>query len=623
MSYEELTPDKLATEATPDTSRGRQKNNSLPIVQTVPETHTRKPHGKPRAYTRAPLQAKLSRTASASSITLNSNRPSLNRSKSSDGHIKPRPGGALKRNRSITKAAGLFPLTKTNSNQSLKSDKSTTSLKGLASGHTSNGILPFTGLKTSTKKERAILRMNADSTGDDYEDMEDEAETPALTLEPQRFDAVDLTSHIDEVHDNNTGESRPHNEFARSSAASSSNDLTMSNNMYGGSLLLSQSTGLVRNISERPSMSNNKDPTPNSMLSFQAAGPSSKAVNRTTSTNDHHGQAPIRPNNILHRSAMRLNQMARYPKTEKAPLSDFLINDNQKVADHSHDTRTQQRLWLQRENSLMDVPNYDLGNFDMSNLSLNQMMFSHAYSSTSLAGPRSGNLAGIEPAAESTNDAERAQTKSSRANLATLHDLIMSSDDTLQQQLQSAHIGHPADTSKSMLNVTWFMLGAQSHQSSIQLRTEFERMNREYLNVRRYTNPVNESLKRTSRYFQATRGVEISKRSKNGADPSPALASKNETTFKALSELYHNDKSQVNETLNRFWQDALSDLLSSGHSTPRENSHHGAPNMRGQTQQAHSRNPSDYNGATPSRAKPAPTTRAVKLAAQISGQSRL
>ncbi|EGV61377.1 hypothetical protein CANTEDRAFT_114855 [Yamadazyma tenuis ATCC 10573] len=144
-------------------------------------------------------------------------------------------------------------------------------------------------------------------------------------------------------------------------------------------------------------------------------------------------------------------------------------------------------------------------------------------------------------------------------------------------------------------------------QNPIQSRVEFERLNREYLNVRRYLNPVGESLNRVK---NNTIRIEKSKESPPGLN-------KNGNTFQEFAPHYQEKEKEVNGTLNKIWQEAL---LSTSSIKPQQQqlpySRSPKQMQKPQMQRIPSRN--QYMNFRNSQT---PTTRAVKLAAQAQAAS--
>lgn len=298
-------------------------------------------------------------------------RPHLDRSRLSETIRRP----PHKRNlRSFTKLTGLQPMTRTQLNNSVKLKK--TALSGLVKlkkTH-SDQLLLLTnslllvgkvgGLLPSARAGRAILLLN--EADNDYEDLSDGLYEYKEPKKP---------SSLDKSYDN----------------------------LYGGLLLLSQSTGLTRKIAPEPFE--------------ELSGISFKARPYADTNGELVDVRLYQPQQLIFSNLQRTS-------------SQFLGAKRSNASPTSHaghpETRTQQRLWLQRENLLMDV-------------------------------------------------AER---------------------QVLQSPQTSSAGSPPATPHESASNLLYLL---QGQQNLIQLRTEFERLNREYVTVRRHRNPVAEALSRLER----------------------------------------------------------------------------------------------------------------------------
>lgn len=583
------------------------------------------PDKRQRRQMHARSQSHTKITTRLSTSGLNA-KPNLSRSKSTDGIIRAaRPG--VKRNRLYTKLQGFAPLTKTTLNGSakgihpLKRNDLSGSLKGLAPlrkttlnllalGKTSldqlirqsksaTSLKSITvGLKTSQKRGRAILKLNEEEDG--FEDLDQDSE-------PENVRAVSnehLQKHFqpEEVYDFKEpyqGTFKNPSKVPYSKAedfnkeplfTESSTDDLMSKNLYGGSMLLSQSTGLTRKIpntdmaidlatsqkSERSEQSEMSDKV-GSGISFQAR---------------LHGERPEEPvkppsyqpnqtifNNLQRTNLHFLSNQKQQRSQNQVPVLQQVANSGANSKDFSSylsngtniETRTQQRLWLQRENLLMDVPTTDASRIsNFSNLSLNNLMFSHNYSTTNVR-DLSATVQGVlgQPGSSPVSENGTPQENQSVTNLLYL--------------IQSGH------------------------QNSIQSRTEFERLNREYVNVRRHLNPVAKALNRVRSYMAGP--LELPKKSKN----SSSALSQNANSFEDFVPASDRREEESQMLIGKLWQDAL--LLSSSSSASMQLYQQEQQQHHQQQQQQQQQQMRQYRGmgATPTRSMP-PTTRAVKLA---------
>lgn len=330
----------------------------------------------------------------------------------------------------------------------------------------------------------------------------------------------------------------------------SSTDDMMSSNMYGGSLLLSQSTGLTKKVDPKlqyssvnsvsiPRIHSSMDSNHSesiSGISFKANRYDQHQLAEPITTNKN-----VAPNNSYQTNQTIFNNLQRTGASQlpkKAITNNNSTNANNVVYNFSNflntnkeqsqvsgppqtmETRTQQRLWLQRENSLMDVANVDANNF--SSLSLNNLMFSHNQSKTNMrdyfsSKPGSG-MTAITPG----------------------------------NQLAQA-----PKTPVATNNINGLLMMVQNGgQSSIQSRTEFERTNREYLNVRRHLNPIGESLHRLEKQ---NKDLIVPKTRKGNSSTSfkSNNHSGNGNSFKEFSPLYQEREEEGQVLLKKLWQDAI------------------------------------------------------------------
>ncbi|EGW35060.1 uncharacterized protein SPAPADRAFT_48111 [Spathaspora passalidarum NRRL Y-27907] len=654
--------------------------SNLPLNNPSMSSLSKKPQysGRLKSHNRSLSHNKLFSTSSGASGSGASQgmRPNLNRSKSSDVLTRNRQALSLKRNsRSFTKVAGLQPLTKTTSNQSLKSNKSNTSLKGYNAAI--SGIAPpQIGLKSSTKRERAILRLNDNDA--DYEDVED-AETYRNTTPPipERFNSDEsipaasdhseqnIPSLFEQINrmvppsavptptvekenkleqqeyshpklkENRTEEEEEEEEEERqdssnsdklevvvegntidsslsksnmgSNRSSTDNDYSPPNaNLYGGSLLLSQSTGLLRKIDPMSSnMMNQKNsfrdqslPFNNSIsgISFKA-NPMTNLAQPVINNQNVIQNNSYQPNQTIFNNLQRTNNQLitntrKQPQTEPPPpqqqqqqqqqrqqqqqqheelinsisngannFTDFLRTNSSSSTDggahgHNAETRTQQRLWLQRESSMMDVTaNMDssrLPNF--SNLSLNNLMFAHNYNNQSHL-----NVRDLQHQQQQQQQQQQIQQQHNMPQ-----PLTPVTSTTNGGGGSSAYAA--AAVGEGLTNIgtiNGILTQVQGH-SSIQSRTEFERLNREYLNVRRHLNPVGESLNRLDKHIQGE--LKVSKHSRQGPQQNPDKEQPNSNSFKEFCPSFQEKESEVLSTVGRLWQDAI--FTSLGSSSP-------------------------------------------------------
>jgi hypothetical protein len=565
-------------------------------------------------------------------------RPQLGRSKSTDGFTSrltshpstgsistlTRPNGPLKKNpRSFTKPTGLQPLTKLTLNPLIKSSKSNSSLKGLTVGG-------LNGLKSSARKGRAVLRLNDDDN--DFEDTGSPPDDPAVQQAPPppppsapspqaqppvESSKSDPPQDVAAVPDTQAQSSFPSSKAAHPDDAylyQSSEDL--SNNVYGGLLLLSQSTGLTKKIDNTIKVAADAqtgDLVHHVPLRLTGSANSDSQTGISFNANPIDGKVAepiittktVEPVNSYQPSQTILNnlQRTRNPAATRAQSTNvanqeandlnannfqyFLknnnLNQNHKTITTAgvtsakpddvaapnpshHDNRTQQRLWLQRENSLMDINSIDPTQLaNLSSLSLNHLMFSHQ------GGLVSDHL--HMPPPHQHQHQHHQQPHQLQLQLQLRLQKLQQQQQLLQQHQQhqvstptAQVIGGPVNLGLAPSESTSSLYGLfsniqSSQQNSIQSRTEFERLNREYLNVRRHLNPVGESLNRTKEYLKSVHPQQIPKTRKQqlqpASEPGSMSPSVTANTFKDFSPSFHEKEAETTMLINRIWQTAV------------------------------------------------------------------
>lgn len=505
----------------------------------------------------------------------------------------------LKRTTLNTSGKGVPYLSKANLDQSIKSNKSNSSLRGMSASAVG-------GLKTSSKRGRAILKLNEDTADQEYEEISEDSEEDeagqenfgALSntdlqrqyqpTEDVQNDQVNVEGEIRSSQEPDNGiksstltrlnqgdppvkpvSKLPENlekqqELERTASktsftgnGSSSDDL-ISKNFYGGSMLLSQSTGLTRKIntsnepigyvSEESDLVKNP-PEGMSGIVFNTRNDDQRRKELQGTRTPATAAGSYQPNQTIFSNLQRTNTQflsdMKLQSNSQSKESDigsqlqqlgeaannrdfsrFLNTGSGGNHNQNHDTRTQQRLWLQRENSLMDIgTNIDpskLSNF--SNLSLNKLMFAHNYNA-SMTNVREG-AAGINSQANLTPGSDNGTPRDS--NLAAFGD------------------------NSSVTNLLYLV--QSGHQNSIQSRVEFERLNREYINVRRHVNPVAESLNRVEAYVTASKGLDVQKKQgKKGNSGQTRSAN----SFKEFAPRWEEKQGEVANSIGRLWLEAL------------------------------------------------------------------
>lgn len=355
-------------------------------------------------------------------------------------------------------------------------------------------------------------------------------------------------------------------------------DDLMSSNMYGGSLLLSQSTGLTKKIDPKlqystvnsvsiPKIQASMDSEHSesiSGISFKANRYDQQQIAEPITTSKN-----VIPNNSYQTNQTIFNNLQRtgntYLPSKTKPVNNTSNNNNNSndstnlsnsissnnvynfsnflntSKEQAHapsqniETRTQQRLWLQRENSLMDVANVDSNNF--SSLSLNNLMFAHNQSRTNMR--------------------DYFSSKSGSGLNALTPGNQLSQIPKQNNSVSSMNVSNNANNINGLLT-----MAQNGGQSSIQSRTEFERTNREYLNVRRYLNPIGESLHRLEKLH--SKDLIYSKpRKKDNQNQQSNTSLKsnyhsgNGNSFKDFSQLYQEGEQEGQALLQKLWHEAI------------------------------------------------------------------
>lgn len=570
----------------------------------------------------------------------------------------------LKRiNRSYTKLNGLQPLTKTLSNGSISRALSTlqpltltmlsnslklglrkTSLNGSTKG------LPITlnktlldvliksnksaGLKTSSKRGKAILLLNEDASGE-YEDLSD-GDTTGETIDDEESKLRDeqpgpVTAAAPEnayevpnpQNFTDPGSQPPIETTVGSPPGKGYTDFasgTSNANAYGSSFLLSQSTGKTRkfNGGEVP-MGSELLQTSDSGLSFKPRPNLLPPKHANVATTRQNALASsYQPNQLIFSNLQRTNTQYLKEQRVQAPLgppiqlaapngrrtlgntqSQLKKSTSNEIISHKPENRTQQRLWLQRENSMMDVvargggggsgmAGIDASNIaNFSSMSLNKLMFSHNYSSSNIKDNVFGGVGGL-------NLLSLAQTLSS-----------VSPNESYVNSNAAANNG-------SVTNLLYIL--QSGYQNSIQLRTEFERLNREYVNARRHQNPVAASISRVKQYTHGEASLEAQKKNKKSTFKQSA------NSFAEFAPRSQDEEEAAMALVNKMWLQALiENATASSSEEPKVSPLKLSPQSKGYFGQNHENVKSQ--ASMPAR-MPAPITRAVKLALAASGETQ-
>lgn len=710
-------------------SRGRTKQSVGPV--SLGQANTSRKANKGKAG-RLGLQLKLQTLPPAALVAV-LHRPGLGRSKSTDGLLRSK----VRSNRLFTKLSTVHPLTKTLSGGTLAHIsllaaaavaqaahsghaklRLTLSLKALAE----SPLAPIIGLKLSSRKGKAILRLNDDAEDDEYEDVDLVAEdelsrhgsvsqvkpnhtTTDISLhsidcppsqQPSRIKLPSLDCSVSQEHytepskqgievrkprhsaeprqnvhtslirsqspfsrslevqvslrtlsslpglellrqplvrlhlrHQNVGvelpprdpgdasgsrSTRSHHHSDRSysrallphehsvSTRSSTDDL-MSGAAYGGSMLLSQSTGLTRKVNPGSSTGHSGSGVhdggdqliPESSGSVMAAQSSPQEGILFKASGETHANAksdgPTTRGRKGHYGYQEKNSapFSSQPRPDanfSNNFAQFLNLDATGTSQGQHpllvETRTQQRLWLQRENSLMDVPHLDANNLNnFSNLSLSNLMFSHNQSSTNMQQMAAN--AGFSRDGAYTSlgrDSTRGSFQGSggvtpqgyegsgdpSVNNVQLQFTGALATPSVERQLVYGGTDGTSTPGGEALNLNTFLrLVLSSSNHRVSQKMEFERLNREYLNLRRYRNPVAELLDRIADLehvdqIKIKKTRDISKKKESGL--ATVRGSTGAVSNNAESDTAIERDTEAQALVSKLWQDAISSKAS-------------------------------------------------------------
>lgn len=507
-----------------------------------------------------------------------------------------------------------------NTNHEEPQQESNSQVQGKHEDRHSSSPSPSLAQESSTHQQ--------ETSTDQQEPSKDHQES---SKEPQESAQKDPSSPQKQPSNENDEQSQPHTTI-------STDDL--GNNLYGGSLYLSQSTGLTRKMDSQMRPQEGDIPVGsassevNGGISFKAHPmdlnhniaepiitnknaikensyqPNQTIFNNLQRTNNQYVNSKRQSNqndgdtrNMNQpaygtvKSTLQRNKSHNHQQNQtKVPIgqingpnnfSNFLNNNTSKNIDNT-DTRTQQRLWLQRENSLMDVSVDPSQLANISSLSLSNLMFANSYHQTgnhfnqpttpiTPGGNLNMMMTPIGSVPGQSMPGSYQQTRGLTNNNNNSQTSLQTNNDTLSQV--------------NNVNGLYFML-QNGQQNPIQSRIEFERLNREYLNVRRYLNPVGESLNRTK---NNTIVIKKSTQSKEN-NQELSIQNMNANNFKEFSPKFHEKEADIGTKINKIWQDALVLTLSfneSGNSG--DNKPESQPLNNGSGAYTHSNYSSDTN----------------------------
>ncbi|KAF7581890.1 TORC1 subunit TCO89 family protein [Clavispora lusitaniae] len=544
LHHQETSPDLHISRAATKTPPGK-KNHSR-----------RAPHARSQSHTKMPI--KLSTSASGS-------KPHLNRSKSSDGILRTGRAG-IRSNRSFTKLSGLHPLTKTLSNGSmsratgglvpLTKTLSNGSLKGLAplTKTLSNGSAKQNVESTTLRMPQRAITSKDLSQNVASQDLSQNVPSQDLSQNIIQTTNKDIKNEYETWREPADREQKNRNDAA---SVSTENSDDLSSALYSGSLLLSQSTGLTRKVGPVSRIYEGKEDVGAEESKTESYQPNQTIFSNLQRTNTQFLNS-IRQPAPPEEKKPAVDQFNQSLGADSSKSFSAFLNSSQ--SGHNNiETRTQQRLWLQRENSMMEIPSVAEANKNFSSYSLNKLMFAHNYNNSATnVRDAAGFSLGSMPEAQSQG--EKTPTPS-----------------------------------ESVTNLFYLIQGG--HQNSIQSRTEFERLNRDYVNVRRYLNPVAESLSRLEKKKDGELEVQKRRQKKNGYTHAA-------NTFHDFSPNWDEKQEEADALVNQMWQAALISSSSSSSLSLQEKGRQAVP--RNPTAQARS---------------VAPMTRAVKLS-QTAGSQR-
>ena len=566
-------------------------------------------NAKSRLTGKNPSQRALTKTPTNPLPSLQSMiRPSIARSFSTGGLPKLARTNTRRSNKSLSKLSSFHPSSKLNLGYHPKSGKLNT--------HTS-----LAGHKSIPNMRKAVLMLHNDEGEDDEFEDYNEGDIRDNDQQLRKLQLRSGPNGNKSEYRNRDGDPNNSSAYRKESSVSLADDFENTNNIYGGSMLLSQSTGLTRKIGNENSTEklNNVDggfadssddvekgengsPSLNEVGSVASHGISFKAkpmqlknqtFARPVMNNENVSSSHV---SQLGQSSIKQGQpftnqdaLARRRKPLQGDGSEYpLPNQGQKI-----ETRTQQRLWLMRENSLMDMVNADSQRLNLSNLSLNNIMFP----------------------TESFRNTKDSVKNTGGANPFSLSDYLVEHSSGTRGSKADAI---PSGNTTSMSNVNeFFQAGQNQFSNPIHVRTEFERLNREYLNVRRNLNPVGECLNRLPQIYPKDKKIEV-KKIPHG---SPQTGEKTATgsyvdSLRGSDNSTKEEDEEVTSVLSKLWQGAIISAHSDSSHIP---SHEENSNLQEKEdhQQSHSISSSYGRTRLPQR----PTTRAVKMAEKAQAQT--
>lgn len=537
-------------------------------------------------------------------------RPSIARSLSTGGLSKLARTNTRRKNKSLTKLSNFYPTSKLNLGHHAKSAKLNT--------HTS-----LTGHRSIPNMKKAVLMLHNDEGEDDeFEDYNENVNRDNdEQLKKERLESGPNVNNPN--YKNLDGDPNDSSSYKKESSVSLADDFENTNNIYGGSVLLSQSTGLTRNIGNNGNstekLNNVDEGSAASSEDAEKGENDSHSLNEVGSVASHgisfkakpmhlKNQGFARPvmnnENVSSSQAFQSGQpllkqgqpfnnqdvLAKIRKPFQGDGSEYPVpGQGQKT-----ETRTQQRLWLMRENSLMDMVNADSQRLNLSNLSLNNIMFPN----------------------ESFRNPKDSIKNSGGGNTFSLSDYLVEHGSGTRGSKNDAV---PSGSTTSMSNVNeFFQAGQNQFANPILVRTEFERLNREYLNVRRNLNPVGECLDRLPQIYPKDKKIEV-KKIPHGSPQTgeEAAAGSYVDSLRGSDNGTKEEDEEVASLLSKLWQDAIISAHTDSSHTP---SHEENSNLQEKEnpQQGHSISNSYGRNRLPQR----PTTRAVKMAEKAQAQTQ-
>ncbi|ODV97319.1 hypothetical protein PACTADRAFT_1889 [Pachysolen tannophilus NRRL Y-2460] len=443
-------------------------------------------HNRSSSYGQLNKLNKLTRITSlesaenaANSNVAGENRPHINRSKSSDGLLLAH--GRNRSNRSLIKLAGLQPLTRTVSNQSTKNMGN-----------------------SKTINDKVMFGAEADgiTAGSDSE---------------EEVDSFDNDVKVIENNNGNTGNEVlnniiPQNDRSAHETVQPNNEVDESMPKYFGNIL-SQSTGMERTIATSDSMANSLiDPM-------------------------NHGKGNIRLDQHQNQNAPLKNANNFGPKN---PLNQIPEDRTISAGKPTNNQYGQSQLYAQPPSMVNSSSSliFQPSSTNIAGYYNQQQQVPNSIGHSSPKSTRNNKLTGNKTANSSLYSSPNQELNNFQDYLNKTPEIETRTQQKLWLQRENSILDLTQSSKNYRLN-------------NAQNRTEFEKFSREYLNVRRYVNPVAESLKRIETIENGGMKRSDTSNTENGVNNS-----RNITNFKEFASKIADDIKETQTHLNDLWNTA-------------------------------------------------------------------